>query len=111
MIVRDPDVEDLAVGINAVSDQLAIDGYADRLLCAVFAFQDAARRADLLHLQLQARHLVPVRARRRRGGAGARDRARAAAAGGDRRRPADRARARSLVPALGHPDLRRRRGR
>ena len=41
MIVRDPDVEDLAVGINAVSDQLAIDGYADRLLCAVFAFQDA----------------------------------------------------------------------
>ena len=42
MIVRDPDVEDLAVGINAVSDQLGIDGYADRLLCAVFAFQDAS---------------------------------------------------------------------
>jgi hypothetical protein len=42
MIVRDPDVEDLAVGINAVSDQLAIDGYGDRLLCAVFAFQDAS---------------------------------------------------------------------
>ncbi len=41
MIVRDPDVEDLAVGINAVSDQLAIDGYAERLLCAVFAFQEA----------------------------------------------------------------------
>jgi hypothetical protein len=45
MIVRDPDVEDLAVGINAVSDQLAIDGYGDRLLCAVFAFQDAAGAA------------------------------------------------------------------
>lgn len=42
MIVRDEDVEDLAVGINAVSDQLELDGYADRLLCAVFAFQDAA---------------------------------------------------------------------
>ena len=42
MIVRDPDVEDLAVGINAVSDQLAVDGYADRLLCAVFAFQDTS---------------------------------------------------------------------
>lgn len=41
MIVRDPDVEDLAVGINAVSDQLRIDGYAERVLCAVFAFQDA----------------------------------------------------------------------
>ena len=41
MIVHDPDVEDLAVGINAVGDQLSIDGFADRLLCAVFAFQDA----------------------------------------------------------------------
>ena len=40
MIVRDPDVEDLAVGVNAVSDQLRIDGYAERILCAVFAFQD-----------------------------------------------------------------------
>lgn len=41
MIVRDPDVEDLAVGINAVSDQLQIDGYAERILCAVFAFEEA----------------------------------------------------------------------
>ncbi len=41
MIVHDPDVEDLAVGINAVSDQLSIDGFAERLLCAVFAFADA----------------------------------------------------------------------
>ncbi len=41
MIVHDDDVDDLAVGINAVSDQLALDGYGERLLCAVFAFQDA----------------------------------------------------------------------
>jgi len=41
MIVRDDDVEDLAVGINTVSEQLAIEGYGDRLLCAVFGFQDA----------------------------------------------------------------------
>ncbi len=41
MIVRDDDVDDLAVGINAVSDELAIGGYADRVLCAVFAFADA----------------------------------------------------------------------
>ena len=41
MIVRDDDVEDLAVGINAVSEQLELDGYGDRLLCAVFGFQDA----------------------------------------------------------------------
>ncbi|HEU4979293.1 MAG TPA: hypothetical protein VFT42_10390 [Solirubrobacteraceae bacterium] len=41
MIVRDEDLDDLAVGINAVSDELATGGYADRVLCAVFAFQDA----------------------------------------------------------------------
>ena len=38
-------------------------GYGERLLCAVFAFTDAQAAAHLLHLQLQARLLVPVRAR------------------------------------------------
>jgi hypothetical protein len=42
MVLEDPDVEDLAVGINAVSDALALGGYANRVLCAVFAFQDAS---------------------------------------------------------------------
>lgn len=42
MIVRDDDVEDLAVGINAVSEELQLSGYGDRLLCSVFSFQDAA---------------------------------------------------------------------
>ena len=63
MIVRDPDIEDLAVGVNAVSDALAVGGYNDRVLAAVFAFEDADRKPALLHLQLQARQLVPVRAR------------------------------------------------
>ena len=63
MILRDPDIEDLAVGINAVSDALAVGGYDDRVLAAVFAFEDADGNAGLPHLQLQARHLVPVRAR------------------------------------------------
>jgi hypothetical protein len=40
-VLSDDDVEDLAVGVNAVSDALAVGGYADRVLCAVFAFQDA----------------------------------------------------------------------
>jgi hypothetical protein len=44
MIVRDPDLEDLVVGINAVSDALAVGGYNDRVLCAVFAFEDPQRR-------------------------------------------------------------------
>jgi hypothetical protein len=40
-VLLDDDVEDLAVGVNAVSDALAVGGYSDRVLCAVFAFQDA----------------------------------------------------------------------
>jgi hypothetical protein len=30
----------LAVGINAVSDALVVGGYGERILCAVFAFED-----------------------------------------------------------------------
>ena len=44
MILRDPDVEDLAVGVNAVSEGLEAGGYADRLLAAVFAFEDAKKQ-------------------------------------------------------------------
>jgi len=45
MILRNPDgapsVEDLAVGINAVSSSIEEAGHGERLLCAVFAFADA----------------------------------------------------------------------
>ena len=44
MIIKDPDLEDLVVGVNAVSDALAVGGYSDRVLCAVFAFEDATRQ-------------------------------------------------------------------
>jgi hypothetical protein len=36
-----PNVEDLAVGINAVAGSIETAGYGERLLCAVFAFADA----------------------------------------------------------------------
>jgi hypothetical protein len=36
-----PSVEDLAVGINAVSGSIETAGHGERLLCAVFAFSDA----------------------------------------------------------------------
>jgi hypothetical protein len=49
MILRDPDVEDLVVGVNAVSDALAVGGYADRVLCAVFAFKDGAQPVYLIY--------------------------------------------------------------
>ena len=35
-----PSVEDLAVGINAVAGSIETAGYGERLLCAVFAFED-----------------------------------------------------------------------
>jgi len=35
-----PSVEDLAVGINAVSGSIETAGHGERLLCAVFAFTD-----------------------------------------------------------------------
>jgi hypothetical protein len=48
MILRNqvdtPSVEDLAVGINAVSGSIETAGHGERLLCAVFAFADAQRR-------------------------------------------------------------------
>jgi PspA associated protein B len=39
-----PSVEDLAVGINAVSSSIETAGHGERLLCAVFAFSDAGGR-------------------------------------------------------------------
>jgi hypothetical protein len=48
MILRSPDgkpsVEDLAVGINAVSSSIESAGHGERLLCAVFAFTERAER-------------------------------------------------------------------
>jgi hypothetical protein len=40
-VLTDDDIEDLAVAVNAVSDALAVGGYSDRVLAAVFGFQDA----------------------------------------------------------------------
>jgi hypothetical protein len=48
MILSNPagaaSVEDLAVGINAVSSSIETAGHGERLLCAVFAFEDAQKR-------------------------------------------------------------------
>jgi hypothetical protein len=48
MVLRNPagtpSVEDLAVGINAVSSSIETAGHGERLLCAVFAFVDARKR-------------------------------------------------------------------
>jgi hypothetical protein len=48
MVLRNPagapSVEDLAVGINAVSSSIETAGHGERLLCAVFAFADAHKQ-------------------------------------------------------------------
>jgi hypothetical protein len=45
MVLRDEDFDDLVVGVNAISTSLQEGGYGERILCAVFPFQDAQGRA------------------------------------------------------------------
>jgi hypothetical protein len=40
LILEDPDFDDLVVAINTVSSQLESAGYGDRVLAAVFAFEE-----------------------------------------------------------------------
>ncbi len=44
LVLRGKEFEDLVVGINAVSSSLESGGYGERVLCAVFAFEDQQRR-------------------------------------------------------------------
>jgi hypothetical protein len=44
LVLRGQDFDDLVVGINAVSGSLEAGGYGDRVLCAVFAFEDEQKR-------------------------------------------------------------------
>ncbi len=45
IVVRDDDIDDLVVSVNTVADNLSMGGYADRILAAVFAFEDAQKQA------------------------------------------------------------------
>ncbi len=40
MVLTDPEMEDLVVGVNAVSTAIQGGGYGERVLCAVFALRD-----------------------------------------------------------------------
>jgi hypothetical protein len=44
LVLRGSDFDDLVVGINAVSTALEGGGYGERVLCAVFAFEDSRKR-------------------------------------------------------------------
>jgi hypothetical protein len=43
LILKDADFEDLVVSLNTISVQLQGSGYGDRLLCAVFAFEEKGK--------------------------------------------------------------------
>jgi hypothetical protein len=45
LVLKGDSFDDLVVGINAVATAIGDGGYGERLLCAVFAFADAAGRA------------------------------------------------------------------
>ena len=40
MVLADPEMEDLVVGVNGVSTAIQGGGYGERILCAVFSFRD-----------------------------------------------------------------------
>ena len=42
LVLRGGEFDDAVVGINAVSGSLETGGYGDRILCAVFAFEDSS---------------------------------------------------------------------
>ena len=44
LVLRGKDFDDLVVGINAVSSALESGGYGERVLCAVFPFEDQQKR-------------------------------------------------------------------
>jgi hypothetical protein len=44
LVLQGSDFDELVAGINAVSSALGDGGYGERVLCAVFAFQDARGR-------------------------------------------------------------------
>ena len=43
IVLRDDEMDDLVVAVNVVSSQLEAGGYGDRLLAAVFAFEEEGR--------------------------------------------------------------------
>ena len=46
IVLRDPDFEDLVVSLNTISTELQGGGYGDRLLAAVFAFDETGGRGS-----------------------------------------------------------------
>jgi len=49
IVLRDPDFDDLVVSLNTISTELQGGGYGDRLLAAVFPFEDKGKRVFFIY--------------------------------------------------------------
>ncbi len=49
LILADDDFDDIVVSLNTLSTELQAGGYGDRLLCAVFSFDQKGRRVHLIY--------------------------------------------------------------
>ena len=49
MVFRDPDFEDLVTAVNTVAGELQAGGYGDRVLAAVFPWDDGGRQVDFIY--------------------------------------------------------------
>jgi len=49
MVFRDDDFEDLVTAVNTVASELQAGGYGDRVLAAVFAWQDNGQPVDFIY--------------------------------------------------------------
>jgi hypothetical protein len=49
IVFRDQDFDDVVTAVNTVAGELQAGGYGDRLLAAVFAWEDAGKRVDFIY--------------------------------------------------------------
>ncbi len=82
LVLRGKEFDDLVVGINAVSGSLEAGGYGDRVLCAVFAFEDEQKRPLYWIYNYKRGMFYPFVPAPGPGTTGGADRADAASAGG-----------------------------
>ena len=67
MVLRDDDFEDLVVSVHVISSQLEASGYGDRLLAAVFAFEQEGKPVYFIYNFKRGAYypFVPTRGRDR----------------------------------------------
>src|SRR3954454_21307115 len=49
MVFRDPDFDDLVTAVNTVASELQAGGYGDRVLAAVFSWDDNGQEVDFIY--------------------------------------------------------------